>query len=60
MTKIFNRPAEERSFTIAIARGRFLWLFMAAMLLPFAASLSTTASHSEQFESFAHTDVQFR
>jgi hypothetical protein len=60
MTKIFSRPVEERSFTIAIARGRFMWLFMAAMLLPFAASLSTTAAHSDQFESFAQSDVQFR
>lgn len=61
MTRLFFRKHEERSFTIAIARGRFLWLLVASLALPFAASLSHSASHSEQFEVFVQTDGgQFR
>ena len=60
MRSLFTRTDDQRSFTVAIARGRFLWLVVASLLLPFAASLSTSAQHSEQFETFAQSDVQFR
>ena len=48
MDKIFLKP-EERSFTTMAARARFLWLVIAALLLPWAASLSHEAQHTERF-----------
>jgi hypothetical protein len=42
MDKFFPR-AEERSFTASVARARFLWLLVAALLLPLAASLAHEA-----------------
>ncbi len=52
MAKIFMK-AEERSFTSSIARARFLWLFVAALLLPVAASLAHNTKQSERFDSAA-------
>lgn len=51
MKKFFPR-AEVRSFTLAVARARFVWLVVAALLLPLAASLSrnTERSGSDRFE----------
>ncbi len=51
MTKLFSK-AEERTFTSSVARARFVWLFIAALLLPLAASLSRNAPKSERFEAF--------
>ncbi|MGZ3651611.1 MAG: hypothetical protein ACXVB9_07570 [Bdellovibrionota bacterium] len=52
--KIFFLRAEERSFTSSVARARFLWLLVASLLLPFAASLSHNAQHSDRFDSFVY------
>lgn len=51
MQKLFFLKADERSFTASVARGRFLWLLIAALLLPLAASLSHNTRHSESFDS---------
>ena len=51
MNKLFPKP-EERSFTVSVARARFVWLFVAALLLPIAASLSHNTPRSDRFEAF--------
>jgi hypothetical protein len=51
MTSLFSRRNdEERSMTLTLARARFVWLLVAALLLPLAASLSRNTKHTSSFE----------
>ncbi len=36
--------------TLTLARARFVWLLVAALLLPLAASLSRNTKHTSSFE----------
>ena len=59
MEKLFLKR-EQRSFTSSVARARFLWLLIAALLLPFAASLSRNTERSERFEAFVQGTEDLR
>lgn len=54
--QLFHRP-DDRSFTTHVARARFLWLLVAALALPLAASLSGGVEHSDRFQSFLDGSV---
>ncbi len=57
MQRFFVRQ-EERSFTQAVARGRFLWLLVAALALPLAASLAENSAKSERFDAFQDSSLR--